>query len=255
MDDRKIRERDFHNTVFGSETERQSNRFYALTTYSAAQYQQSLFSLATGRRLLEYGCGLDSYAFALARSSDVVAIDISPVAIDIARKAAQERGIPIDLRTMDAETLEFEPSSFDVVCGKAILHHLDLERAYAEIARVLRPDGAAIFWEPLGHNPLINLYRARTPEERTPDEHPLRISDLKLAERFFTSVDVRFYHLATLAAIPLLSTRFAAPAARVLDSLDRMLFSIAPPARRYAWICILTLSGPRRQNQVLERSS
>jgi SAM-dependent methyltransferase len=253
VDDRKIRERDFHDAAFGGETERRSNRFYALAESSSADYRKTLFSLATGRRILEYGCGPDSYAFALAPSADVVAIDISPVAIERARVDAQVRGLQIDLRVMDAETLEFRSASFDVVCGKAILHHLDLERAYSEIARVLKPDGVAIFWEPLGHNALINLYRARTPNERTPDEHPLLIGDLELARRFFQSVSLRFYHLATLAAIPFLSTPLAAPLAKTLDSIDRMLFAVAPPMRRYAWVCVLVLSNPTPSPQTANR--
>jgi SAM-dependent methyltransferase len=245
VDDRKVREREFHDAAFGSSTQRHSNRFYALADASSAAYRQTLFGLASGRRILEYGCGPDSYAFELAGSgSDVVAIDISPVAIELARKDAEARGLTIDLRVMDAEALAFEPASFDVVCGKAILHHLDLDRAYAEIARVLKPDGVAVFWEPLGHNPLINMYRARTPGERTPDEHPLLISDLDLARRFFKSVDVRYYHLATLAAIPFLSTPYLTQMARALDSIDQVLFAIAPPIRRYAWVSVLILSGP-----------
>jgi hypothetical protein len=48
----------------------------------------------------------------------------------------------------------------------------DLSLACSEIARVLRPGGPAIFVEPLGHNPLINAYRKRTPALRTVDEHP-----------------------------------------------------------------------------------
>lgn len=249
MDERKVRERDFHDAVFGSATQRHSNRFYALADASSAAYRRTLFDLAGGKRILEYGCGPDSYAFELAGSgSDVVAIDISPVAIDIARRDAESRNLAIDLRVMDAEALTFDSASFDVVCGKAILHHLDLERAYAEIARVMKANGVAVFWEPLGHNPLINLYRARTPGERTPDEHPLLTSDLTLARRFFRSVEVRFYHLATLAAIPFLSKPYAMRMAHALDSIDQILFAIAPPIRRYAWVCVLILSGPVSQS-------
>jgi hypothetical protein len=43
--------------------------------------------------------------------------------------------------------------------------------------------------EPLGHNPLLNWYRARAPDLRTPDEHPLLARDLALAESCFDEVD------------------------------------------------------------------
>jgi len=51
---------------------------------------------------------------------------------------------------MNAEELKFADDYFDIVCGGAILHHLDLNKALSEIARVLKPDGKAIFVEPLG---------------------------------------------------------------------------------------------------------
>jgi hypothetical protein len=40
------------------------------------------------------------------------------------------------------------------------------------------PAGWALFSEPLGHNPLVNWYRNRTPEQRTEDEHPLLLSSI-----------------------------------------------------------------------------
>lgn len=40
------------------------------------------------------------------------------------------------------------------------------------------------FSEPLGHNPIINWYRNRTPEMRTEDEHPLLIKDIEFAKIF-----------------------------------------------------------------------
>jgi SAM-dependent methyltransferase len=69
---------------------------------------------------------------------------------------------------MDAESLGFDEGSFDVVVGSGILHHLALRQS-----RVLRPDGCAVFVDPLGHNIFIRLYRKLTPSMRTADEHPL----------------------------------------------------------------------------------
>ena len=55
---------------------------------------------------------------------------------------------------MNPEHLDFGDGAFDVVCGTGILHRLDLGRALAEVARVLRPSGSAVFVEPLGCSPL-----------------------------------------------------------------------------------------------------
>jgi hypothetical protein len=64
----------------------------------------------------------------------------------------------------------------------------------------LKTGGEGLFLEPLGHTPLINLYRRFTPRFRTPDEHPLVISDFELARRYFGSVDAEFFHLTSFFA-------------------------------------------------------
>ena len=46
----------------------------------------------------------------------------------------------------EAEELPFEDESFDLVFGHAVLHHIpDLDKAFAEFRRVLRPGGAIAF--------------------------------------------------------------------------------------------------------------
>ena len=104
--------------------------------------------------------GSHAHFMATNGAARVVGIDISDVAIEKARGASRAAGIEnAEYRRMNAEFLEFDDNSFDLICGTAILHHLDLTRAYSELARVLKPGGLAVFMEPLGHNPLINVYR------------------------------------------------------------------------------------------------
>ena len=125
-----------------------------------------------------------------------------------------------------------------------MIHHLELDRAYAELARVLPPGGSAIFVEPLGHNPLINLYRRRTPTLRTPDEHPLLMRDLAAAERHFGVVRARFFHLASLLAVPLRGSAAFENALELFENTDRALFRTLPFARRYAWQVAIEFSRP-----------
>ncbi len=87
---------------------------------------------------------------------------------------------------MDAENLKFNDHTFDLVYGSGILHHLSIEKAIVEIKRVLKKDGRAIFYEPLGHNIFINIFRLLTPSLRSEDEHPLLIKDLELIKRTFS---------------------------------------------------------------------
>jgi SAM-dependent methyltransferase len=173
-------------------------------------------------------------------------MDISPVAVEHARARAAGEGLErFEFAAMDAEALDFADNSFDLVYGSAIVHHLDLRRALPEVARVLRPEGRAIFIEPLGHNPLINLYRRRTPELRTPDEHPLRLDDLELISSFFEASEYRLFHFLALGAVPFRSTRAFAPLLTILDAGDRALFRLRA-LRRLAWYVVLVLDRPRR---------
>ena len=71
----------------------------------------------------------------------------------------------------------------------------------SEVARVMRPSAGALFIEPLGHNPVINLYRRRTPEQRTVDEHPLLMDDMAVVRAHFAQVDETYFHLLGLLAL------------------------------------------------------
>lgn len=145
---------------------------------------------------------------------------------------------------MNAEKLELPDNSFDIICGVAILHHLDFHKSFAEIARTLRPGGEAIFREPLAHNPLINLYRRRTPQLRTPDEHPFYMRELKLLEQYFGKVDPTFFHLFSIAATPFLRYPGGKLLLKLLSGLDAVLFQALPFLRKYAWSVALVVSRP-----------
>jgi SAM-dependent methyltransferase len=243
--DRIDRERQFHDREYHDWSRKNAWSYYAVARRWFEDYGGLLERHAAGRQVLEYGCGAARWAPLLARSgAKVTGIDLSEVAIDQARKAARAQGLDIDYRVMNAEAMTFEDGSFDLICGIGILHHLDLESAYRELARTLRPTGTAIFAEPLGHNPAINFYRRLTPRIRTEDEHPLLLRDFALARRYFRRVDVKYYTLFPLALIPL---RHAKPFPRLLslfEALDAAAFSVIPILRRFAWCSIMVLSDP-----------
>jgi SAM-dependent methyltransferase len=144
---------------------------------------------------------------------------------------------------MNAEELDFPDGSFEVVCGMGILHHLNLERAAAEIQRVLKPGGRAVFLEPLGHNPVINLFRRLTPKARTQDEHPLLMKDLALLESLLGTPDFHFHHLAELLAIPFAKTPLGAPLRRLTGKLDGRLLG-RPSLQPLAWVVVMRFTKP-----------
>jgi SAM-dependent methyltransferase len=242
--DRLQREAQFHDHAFAGDTRASTDRFYAVARRGYDEYRAAVRDGVPGLRVLEYGCGPGSEAFALAGAgARVDGIDISPVAIEMARAEAAREGVSggCEFGVMNAEALAFPDATFDRICGSGILHHLDLAKGFAEIARTLEPGGRAIFVEPLGHNPAINWYRRRTPEMRTSDEHPLVAADFELARRHFRRVDARFFHLAVLAAVPFLRTPAFRAVHRAFDLVDGVLLARRSPLRWNAWLVLLTL--------------
>jgi SAM-dependent methyltransferase len=247
MEARKAREKAFHDQEYAEEVRWQAvDKYYSIIEGRARFWEDFLRARCAGKRVLEYGCGQGKYTPRLVEfGGEVTAIDLSETAVEHARAGARAAGVEAEFRAMDAEALDFPDHTFDVICGNAILHHLDLERSFFEVARTLKPDGVAIFMEPLGHNPLINLKRRMTPTLRTPDEHPLKMSDFAVARRHFGSVEVHAYHLLSLAAVPL---RRAANFPRIVAGLDRVdaaLFRWLPFSARYAWYAVAVLRDPR----------
>lgn len=259
MEERHLREKQFHDRIYG-ERRRDDvvRKYYKIMDGRIRFYEEVLLSRSPGRRVLEYGCGQGGHAYLLAENgATVTAIDLSETAIEQAEEAARARGLEenTDFRVMNAEALDFPDDAFDVVCGTAIIHHLDLHKAYSEIARVLKPDGLAIFMEPLGHNPFINLYRGLTPRLRTEDEHPLLMQDFELARSFFGEVEVSYFHLLSLLAVPFGGTRSFSRVLRTLDAADRFLFRRLPAARKHAWYTVMVLALPKGKRQEPDGSS
>ena len=160
------------------------------------------------------------------------------------KKAEENKLSNIDFIAMNAEELKFENNSFDLVCGTAILHHLDLKKAYPELARVMKADAKAVFMEPLGHNPFINFYRSLTPAMRTEDEHPLFMKDIKLIGNYFSKYEVKYFHLLSLLAVPFRNTFLFNGLLSFLNGTDQILFMIFPFLKRFAWYVVIIISEP-----------
>jgi SAM-dependent methyltransferase len=98
---------------------------------------------------LEIGSGTGYFSLNLLQLGLIerlTATDISPGML--ARLSATAEGLGLEAETVatEAEGLPFEDGSFDLVFGHAVLHHIpDLERAFSEFRRVLRPGGAIAF--------------------------------------------------------------------------------------------------------------
>ena len=246
---RQDREREFHDRHYGEAGGRGgADRFYEVTAPSTQRFTELVEAAAGGRDCLEYGCASGELALQVAeRAHSVVGFDISPVVIEQARSALADAPVPgaVSFEVAEAEALPFADRSFDLAFGAGVLHHLDLVPTLDEMRRVLRPDGRAVFVEPMGHNPAINWYRRRTPGVRTPDEHPLVRADLEAMAGRFETATVEFFHLATLAAVALTGHRAFEPTRRALSHLDAVLLAPRSPLRWWSWVCVVQLAHPR----------
>jgi SAM-dependent methyltransferase len=101
------------------------------------------------RRSLEIGAGTGYFTLNLLRAgmiAEATCSDISPGMLAALRANAERLGLDVRTEQVDAERLPFADESFDLVLGHAVLHHIpDLERAFAEFARVLAPGGSLLF--------------------------------------------------------------------------------------------------------------
>jgi ubiquinone/menaquinone biosynthesis C-methylase UbiE len=101
------------------------------------------------RRSLEIGAGTGYFSLNLVQAGivrEATCTDISPGMVRTLATNAARLGLDVRAARADAESLPFADESFDLVLGHAVLHHLpDLERAFDEFARVLRPGGRIVF--------------------------------------------------------------------------------------------------------------
>jgi ubiquinone/menaquinone biosynthesis C-methylase UbiE len=204
------------------------------------QYLFRFLGPLDGKVLLDIGCGysMTPIIFALAGAT-VYAIDVAPKTIAANQWFAAYAGVAdrVHLHVGPAETLPFGNAMFDLAYGGAALHHLQLDRAAAEIARVLKPGGRGGFQDPLGHNMALEFVRDRLAYA---DKHPvkgtdlpLRLADVDRFGRHFSSYTYRGFELYAMLAKPLkLGPR--TKLRRALTAFDSALFDTLPYLQRYA---------------------
>ncbi|HLA45366.1 MAG TPA: methyltransferase domain-containing protein, partial [Aggregatilineales bacterium] len=111
------------------------------------QWMLELHPLTGAERVLDVGTGIGYAAFAFApHVKSVEGIDITPAMLEQAELAAAERGIEnVTFSQGDVEAIPREDASYDIVLSRWCAHHyVNIRKAVAEIARVLRRGGVFI---------------------------------------------------------------------------------------------------------------
>ena len=221
-----IREKNFHNKLQSKEGERFENTFYKAIYNSSEDFFTYLEHNAKNSEILDYGCGIGSFIEKVIKYNPkkIIGIDISEVSINKAKKKAEELKINVNYKVDNCEKTSFDNNSFDIVYGTGILHHLQIERCLDEIYRILKSNGNLIFIEPLGTNPIINLYRKLTPNSRSKDEHPLVDKDFKYINKKFVHTKIKYYGFLTLIFFPFYKSPNNSKFFKLLVTLDQYLF-------------------------------
>lgn len=207
----------------------------------------------SGLDVLELGCGDGEMTLRLAEggAASVTALDASSGQVERARGLviAHGPGARVQFVTAPAEETGLPATSFDVIVGKWVPHHLDVPRAVPEVARLLRPDGRAVFYENQDRNPLLAWSRGhlagrfRVARLGTATERPLGENDIALLRRHFTSVERRYpeFFFFTMLSSRALGYR----GYRALAALDQLIWGRAPGLRPLSWHVLLVCRGPR----------
>lgn len=98
-----------------------------------------------GRIALDIGCGVGRHAIFLAQHGfNVTGVDLSQSGLDVARNAATQAGVAVELQIADFSTLPVADNSIDLVVAWNVIYHGDEDTARTaldEVRRVLRPGG------------------------------------------------------------------------------------------------------------------
>jgi ubiquinone/menaquinone biosynthesis C-methylase UbiE len=116
--------------------------------YALGRFRKAVPELRRFDQVLEVGSGTGFFLLNLARAGvvgEAHCTDISPGMVRTCVANGARLGIDVHGLVADAEALPYDDATFDLLLGHAVAHHLpDLDAAFAEFRRVLRPGGRLV---------------------------------------------------------------------------------------------------------------
>lgn len=138
----------------------ENDAFYSL----AFDHVASLLGGAHHGPVLDAGCGYGTKTVHLARRGfNVVGVDISERVLEIGQRSVEIAGLTdrVEFHHADLLAMPFEDGAFgSVLCWGVLMHVPEVERAIAELARVIRPGGTIVVSE--GNRRSIQAVSLRT---------------------------------------------------------------------------------------------
>lgn len=144
-------------------------------------------------KILDVGCGPGFFPIILGREGHrVTGVDYTEAMLEQARENCAKYGVEAELARMDAQHLDFDDDSFDVVISRNLVWDLESPRgAYKEWLRVVRPGGKLMVFD---GNHYLYIYdeeyaQLRRVDDRIANEHKhLEGVDIGIMERIAESL-------------------------------------------------------------------
>ncbi len=188
------------------------------------------------KEVLDVGCGAGVEVVRFARAgAHVTGVDIAESAITLARQNLEQQGLGARLLVADGEHLPCPNEAFDLVFAHGVVQYTgDDSRMVAEIHRVLRPGGLAVFQ---GYNRvswlnvLSKLMKTPLEHEDAPQLKRYSASEFRALLRPFDTVDLVFERF------PVKSRLHKGWKGLAFNTLFVGTFNALPRAwvRRYGW--------------------
>ena len=214
----------------------------------------------TDKTALDLGCGRGEVSVQLAQlGARVTGVDVSAESLSRAENLARIHDVSdrVALREGDAESLPFEDDGFDIVVSAGVMSFVEFDKAAAELARVVRPDGCVAILDTLGHNPIARMGRKRRlvhgETTKFQVENILTCDHIDRLRAHFGHVEV---HTFDFLAVPMMFVedrlirihpglgRIFSPLSALLRAADRLVLKWAP-LRRYAFRVVVIARWPR----------
>lgn len=190
----------------------------------ADYFEEFVREKALNRDVLDVGCGTgwSSQQMLEMGAKSVDGIDISADMLVEARSIEDSR-----LRFFEADVTkgvyQHTGRKYDLIVGRAILHHLDYRTALKLLyGESLAPGGSMIFLEPLGEGLMMKTYWRFTQALHTPDERPFYARDIAWMESEFPEFKMLGFNFFSFPASVVSSAVFRKPDNALLKTTDKL---------------------------------